>query len=120
MNDKDLRAYSDAWNAHDIEQIMACHTADCIFETGGGLEKHGTRYSGFAEVRNRFVEVWTDLPDVRFENGSHFVDGDRGCSEWTFLGTRSDGTEIEVNGCDLFTFRDGKIFVKNSLLKNRT
>jgi ketosteroid isomerase-like protein len=119
MNDKDLRAYSDAWNAHDIEQIMAYHTEDCIFETGGGREKYGSRYSGFADVRKRFIEVWTDLPDVRFENGTHFIAGDRGCSEWTFVGTRSDGTKLEVNGCDLFTFRDEKIYVKNSLLKNR-
>lgn len=119
MNNDDLQAYSDAWNAHDIEQIMAYHTEDCIFETGGGIEKYGTRYSGFTTVRKRFIEVWTDLPDVRFENGSHFISGDRGCSEWTFLGTRPDGTKMEVNGCDLFTFRDGKILVKNSLLKIR-
>jgi hypothetical protein len=40
-------------------------------------------------------------------------------SEWTFTGTRMDGTRVEVNGCDLFTFRDGKIAVKNSFRKNR-
>jgi ketosteroid isomerase-like protein len=47
------------------------------------------------------------------------VTGDRGVSEWTFSGTRSDGKRIEVNGCDLFTFLDGKIAVKNSFRKNR-
>jgi hypothetical protein len=26
---------------------------------------------------------------------------------------------VEVNGCDLFTFRDGRIAVKNSYRKNR-
>ncbi len=30
-----------------------------------------------------------------------------------------DGTRVEVHGCDLFTFRDGKIFLKNSYRKNR-
>ena len=43
--------------------------------------------------------------------------GDRGVSEWTFTGTRSDGTRVEVNGCDLLTFRDGKIAVKNAFRK---
>jgi hypothetical protein len=26
---------------------------------------------------------------------------------------------VEVAGCDLFTFRDGKILIKSSFLKNR-
>ena len=40
-------------------------------------------------------------------------------SEWTFTGTLKDGKRVEVNGCDLFTFRSGKIAVKNSFRKNR-
>jgi ketosteroid isomerase-like protein len=120
MNENDLIEYSAAWNAHDIDLIMSFHTEDCVFETGGGREKYGTRISGYAEVRERFIEVWTELPDVRFENGSHFIAGDRGCSEWTFVATLPDGTFLEMNGCDLFTFSDGKIKIKNSLLKSRT
>ena len=120
MNEKDLEDYADAWNAHDIDRIMSYHTDDCVFETGGGKERYGTRFAGRDTVRARFIEVWTELPDVRFENGTHFVSGNRGCSEWTFLATRPDGTPMEVDGCDLFTFEGGKIKVKNSLLKNRT
>ena len=48
-----------------------------------------------------------------------FVCGQRGVSEWTFTGTRPDGTRVEAHGCDLFTFRDGKIALKNSYRKNR-
>jgi ketosteroid isomerase-like protein len=119
MKEQDLIDYSDAWNAHDIDLIMSFHTEDCIFETGGGTEKYGTRVSGSEAVRARFILVWTELADVRFEHGSHFVTGDRGCSEWTFVATRPDGARLEMNGCDLFTFSDGKIRIKNSLLKNR-
>lgn len=119
MNLKDLEDYSDAWNAHDIDRVMSYHTDDCVFEAGGGSEKYGTRVSGFEACRSRFIEVWTDLNDVRFEEGSHFVSGDRGCSEWTFKATTQAGQKLEMNGCDLFTFVEGKIRVKNSLLKNR-
>lgn len=119
MDIQDLKDYSDAWNAHDIDRIMAYMTEDCVFETGGGAERYGTRYSGFAEVRERFIEVWTDIPDVRFENGLHFVQGEHGCSEWTFVGTRPDGIKIEMDGCDIFTFEGGKIKSKRSYLKNR-
>ena len=43
-----------------------------------------------------------------------------GVSEWVFTGTTTDGRTVEVNGCDLFTFREGKIAVKSSFFKNRT
>ena len=119
MNEKDLIDYSNAWNAHDIDKIMSYHTEDTVFDTGGGEAVYGTRFEGLAAVRQRFAEVWAELPDVEFRDGSHFVSGDRGCSEWTFVATRPDGSKMEVQGCDLFTFRDGKILRKNSLLKNR-
>jgi len=115
----DLEDYARAWNEHDIDKIMAYMSEDCIFETGGGSERYGTRYVGYETVKARFVEVWTEISDARFENAKHFVQGNRGCSEWTFLGVRPDGTDIEIDGCDLFTFVNGKIKVKNSLIKQR-
>ena len=36
-----------------------------------------------------------------------------------FSGTKKDGTRVEVAGCDLFTFSNGKIAIKNSYRKNR-
>jgi ketosteroid isomerase-like protein len=119
MNTEGLREYSEAWNAHDIEKIMRYMTDDCIFETGGGSEKYGTRFEGYTAVRERFVEVWSDIPDVRFEGAVHFVQGKYGCSEWTFTGTRKDGSKVEIDGCDLFTFDQGKIQSKRSYVKNR-
>lgn len=120
MNTKDLADYSDAWNTHDIDLIMSYMTEDCIFETGGGTEKYGTRFSGFNAVRQRFIDVWTDIPDVRFTGATHFVQGNHGCSEWTFLGTGADGSSIEIDGCDLFTFENGKIKSKRSYIKHRS
>ena len=119
MNEKELQQYSDAWNAHDIDRIMQFMTLDCVFEPGGGPERFGTRYEGYDAVRERFIEVWTDIPDVKFENALHFVQGSHGCSEWTIVGTTKDGIEIEVDGCDLFTFDNGKIKSKRSYIKNR-
>lgn len=86
----------------------------------GVAVQYGTRYEGCTAVRERFIEVWTQIPDVRFEELVHFVQGDNGCSEWTFTGTREDGTRIEIDGCDLFTFAGGKIHSKRSYLKSRT
>lgn len=119
MNKNDLQKYSDAWNAHDIDKIMAFMTDDCIFEPGGGPEPYGIRFQGSAAVRERFIEVWTDIPDVRFENAVHFCDGNYGCSEWTIVGTTTSGDELEVDGCDVFTFENGRIKSKRSYVKDR-
>lgn len=114
-----LQAFADAWNRHDVDGIMSFMTEDCVFEASAGSEVYGTRYVGFDAVRAGFAEVWATYPDAHWGNARHLVVGDRGVSEWTFTGTRADGTHVEVHGCDLFTFRDGKIALKNSYRKNR-
>jgi ketosteroid isomerase-like protein len=115
----DLQAFADAWNAHDVDALMGFMTHDCVFEASAGPEIVGTRYVGTQAVRVGFIDAWTTCPDAQWHSPRHFVCADRGVSEWTFTGTRADGSRIEVNGCDLFTFRDGKIAVKNSYRKNR-
>jgi len=114
-----LEDYAQAWNNKDIDKIMQCMTDDCIFETGSGTEKFGTKYSGPSVVRERFMEVWEDIPNVQFEDGIHFCSGDHGCSEWTMVGTHKTGAAIEMNGCDIFTIENGKIKAKRSYVKNR-
>jgi steroid delta-isomerase-like uncharacterized protein len=116
---EDLQAFADAWNRHDVDALMSFMTEDCVFEASAGPDVCGARYSGREEVRAGFAEVWRTFPDARWDDARHFVLGNRGVSEWTFTGTRLDGTRVEVHGCDLFTFRDGKIALKNSYRKNR-
>jgi len=114
-----LQAFADAWNRHDVESLMSFMTEDCVFEASAGSDVCGTRYAGSEAVRAGFAEVWAIFPDARWGHARHFVHGERGVSEWTFTGTRADGTYVEVHGCDLFTFSDGKIALKNSYRKNR-
>lgn len=114
-----LQAFADAWNRHDIDALMTFMTEDCVFEASAGEDVCGTRYTGCEAVREGFAQVWTMFPDAQWRNPRHFVCGSRGVSEWTFTGTRTDGSRVEVDGCDLFIFRDGKIALKNSYRKNR-
>jgi len=115
-----LQAFADAWNRHDVDALMSFMTDDCVFEASAGPDVCGTLYEGRKAVRAGFSEVWATFPDAHWGNARHFVCGNRGVSEWIFTGTRADGTRVEVNGCDVFTFRDDKIAVKNSYRKNRT
>jgi steroid delta-isomerase-like uncharacterized protein len=114
-----LQAFADAWNRHDVNALMSFMTDDCVFESSAGTLVCGTRYAGKEAVRAGFAEVWSIFPDAHWGNARHFVHGDRGVSEWTFTGTRVDGTRVEVHGCDLFTLREGKILLKNSYRKHR-
>ena len=68
---------------------------DCVFETAAG-------------------------PDVVLADARHFVAGERGLSEWVLTGTSRDGKRVEVQGCDVFTFRGETIAVQRSFLKNRS
>jgi len=114
-----LQAFADAWNRHDVEDLMSFMTDDCVFESSAGDEACGTCYGGAEAVREGYAKAWKDFPDAQWNDAHHFVSGDRGVSEWVFTGTRADSKRVEVAGCDVFTFRDGKILIKNSYRKNR-
>jgi ketosteroid isomerase-like protein len=115
----DLDAFAAAFNRHDLETILSMMTPDCVFEASAGDAICGTRHVGQTSVGAAFQEVFDAFPDATWSNPRHFIAGDRGVSEWTFSGTRSDGSRVEVHGCDVFSFEGGKIAVKNSFRKQR-
>lgn len=117
MTIEKLEMFADAWNRHDIDALMSFMTEDCIFETGGGTEPCGEKIQGSGKVRERFQQVWQDVPDAHFINVKHFISANRGCSQWCFTGTAPDGSALRINGCDLFEFRQDKIAVKSTYLK---
>jgi len=115
-----LAAFADAFNRHDADAVVSFMTEDCVFEASAGPDICGARYTGRGAVRAAFADVFATFPDAQWGDARHFIQGDRGVSEWTFTGTRADGTSVEVRGCDVFTFLDGKIALKNSYRKNRS
>ncbi len=114
-----LAEFAAAWNRHDIDALMSFMSEDCVFETVGGPEQYGSRHSGPEAVRAAFAAAWKNFPDAQWENGRHWVAGDRGVSESTFRGTAADGSRVEADMVDVFTFQDGKIRVKNAFRKQR-
>ncbi|MNL54818.1 SnoaL-like domain protein [compost metagenome] len=92
---------------------------DCVFETVGGPDACGSRHAGTDAVRAAFAAAWKNFPDAQWNNGRHWVAGDRGVSECTFTGTAADGSRVEADMVDIFTFQDGKIRVKNAFRKQR-
>ncbi len=114
-----LQAFSDAWNAHDLERLMSFMSDDCIFHAVAGPDLFGRTFRGRDEVRAGFEMAWKAFPDAAWLDPVHFVCGDRGVTESTFCGTRTDGVRVEARMVDVFTFADGKIAVKNAFRKDR-
>jgi steroid delta-isomerase-like uncharacterized protein len=114
-----LAALCEAFNAHDLDRIMAFFADDCVLEMPRGSQPWGTRCEGKRKVREALASRFAGLPDVHYGKEQHFVDAaaDTGISKWTLTGTTREGTRKEVQGCDFYTFRDGKVVRKDSYWK---
>ena len=109
----------DAFNAHDLDCIMAFFADDCVLEMPRGREPWGSRFAGRQAVRDALATRFAGLPDVHYGNEEHFVDeaAQTGMSKWTLTGTTREGKRLEVRGCDFYSFRDGKVIGKDSYWK---
>jgi hypothetical protein len=112
-----LQALLDAFNAHDVDAIMSFFTDDCVFDMPRGPAPGGLRLTGTRQVRAGIQSRFDGIPDIHYGDDRHWSCGDRGVSEWTIRGTQATGEPIEVRGCDLFEFTDGKISRKDSFWK---
>ena len=107
----------DAFNGHDVDAILEFFTEDCVLDMPRGPAPGGLRLVGKEQVRKGIQARFDGIPDIVYGDERHWTSGDRGASEWTIRGTRSTGEPIEVRGCDLFEFTDGKISRKDSFWK---
>ena len=112
-----FKAFLDAFNAHDVDAIMSFFTEDCVMEMPRGPGPGGRRLVGQQQVRQGIESRFDGIPDIHYGDDHHWVCGNRGVSEWTIRGTQSTGERIEVRGCDLLEFVDGKISRKDSFWK---
>ena len=107
----------EAFNRHDLDAIMEFFADDCSFDFPRGPEAYGQRFIGKEQVREALAGRFRGIPDVHYGDARHWVAGDRGASEWTLTGTTSSGVHVNVRGCDLWEFRNGKITRKDSYWK---
>lgn len=114
-----LKELCAAFNAHDLDRIMASFADDCVLEMPRGNRPWGSRFEGKANVRAALATRFAGLPDVHYGDEEHFVDetAGTGMSKWTLTGTTREGERKQVRGCDFYTFRDGRVVRKDSYWK---
>jgi steroid delta-isomerase-like uncharacterized protein len=116
-----IEAYGAAWNAHDVEAILAMHTVDSVFEnhTSGG------KGVGKAAIREILKGVFAAFPDIRFEARRTYVRDGVVTQEWTATGTLAvpytkdsmtvhpTGRKVSWNGVDVIPFVDNLVARKD-------
>lgn len=112
-----LDAICDAFNRHDLDAIMTFFADDCTLEMPRGPHPWGQRFEGATAVRAAFAARFAGIPNARYVNAKHWASGEFGVSEWTLTGATTAGDNVEVGGCDHYTFRGGKVIIKNSYWK---
>lgn len=110
-------AIVDAFNRHDVEAIMSYCADDVEWVMARGPDPWGRTYQGATAVRQALVDRFQSIPDAQWINGEDHVLGDIALSEWTLVGTTTKGEKLELRGCDLWRFLDGKVVKKDTYWK---
>jgi steroid delta-isomerase-like uncharacterized protein len=108
--------YNDAWNAQDLDAIVAMHARDMVFanHTAGETASGG-------EVRGHIAAIFESWPDMTFATRRLYVREGLVVQEWTATATHSktmrrgdieappSGREVSWDGIDSIPFENGLV-----------
>ena len=103
-----IERYNTAWNAHDVDAIVALHAPGMVFAN----HTAGEQVEGEA-VRGHIAQIFENWPDLVFHGRRLYVRDGLAVNEWTATATAADGRRLEWDGVDIFPFRDGLILRKD-------
>jgi uncharacterized protein (TIGR02246 family) len=100
-----VRTYFMAFNAHDLEGVMDCFTADAVI-----LSSDGQRCTGAAQVRRHYESIFKMFPDAHCELTRACGSEGTAAAESVFTGTQPHhGHQTRFTGAELLTIRDDRI-----------
>ncbi|HET7744785.1 MAG TPA: nuclear transport factor 2 family protein [Gaiellaceae bacterium] len=106
--ERTIERYNDAWNAHDVDAIIALHAPGMVFEN----HTAGERVEG-EHVGPHIARIFDSWPDLAFRGRRLYARDGLVVSEWTATATDSSGRVLEWDGVDVFPFEDGLIARKD-------
>jgi len=113
----DLTQYAEqineAWNSHDLEQILGFYAPEYIGEDIG----QAFPLRGRDALRGMLENYWRAFPDLQFKILSSLVEGSRiailwlgeGTHQGTFMNIPPTGRRLEVRGVSMLDVEDGLI-----------
>jgi steroid delta-isomerase-like uncharacterized protein len=111
-----IARYNDAWNAHDVDAIVAMHAPDMVFAN----HTAGESADGEA-VRDHVAAIFESWPDIAFETRRLYVRDGLVVQEWTASATHSrqmrrgdivaepTGANVSWDGIDVIPFENGLV-----------
>jgi steroid delta-isomerase-like uncharacterized protein len=111
-----IERYNAAWNAHDLDAIMAMHAPDMVFDN----HTAGESASG-EEARAHIGSIFATWPDIAFTTRRLYVREGLVVQEWTAAATHSQtmrrgdlvaeptGNRVEWDGLDVIPFENGLV-----------
>jgi steroid delta-isomerase-like uncharacterized protein len=111
-----IERYNAAWNAHDLDAIMAMHAPDMVFDN------HTAGESAVGEeARGHIGSIFETWPDIAFTTRRLYVREGLVVQEWTASATHANtmrrgdlvaeptGKRVEWDGLDVIPFEDGLV-----------
>jgi steroid delta-isomerase-like uncharacterized protein len=108
--------YNAAWNAHDVDAIMAMHAPDMTFANHtAGESAQGD------DVRAHIASIFEGWPDIRFETKRLYVRDGLVAQEWVATATHTrtmrrgqdvaepTGRVVSWEGADVIPFENGLV-----------
>jgi ketosteroid isomerase-like protein len=105
-----IERFTAAFDAQDVDAIMAAMTPDCVFEDTAPPD--GGRHVGTEAVRAAWTTLFAAQPAGAFSTEDVIDAGDRVVTRW-----RYDFDGGHVRGVDVFRVRDGLVAEKFSYVK---
>jgi taurine dehydrogenase small subunit len=112
-----MKAISAAFNSRDVDRIISFFTDDATFWLARGPESVGRTLAGKETIRKTLTDRFKVIPDMRWDHKEYIFSGNRAISVWTVKGRGASGEDLNYEGCDIYTFRGGKICAKNTFWK---
>ncbi|MEX2253856.1 MAG: nuclear transport factor 2 family protein [Acidimicrobiia bacterium] len=108
-------AFNEAFNAHDVDAVMAHMTDDAVFESTS--PPAGERHVGTDAVRAAWEAFFASSPTAHFDAEEVIATGDRCIVRWVYSWTDDDGTANGIHGVDVLRVRDGLVAEKLAYVK---
>jgi len=111
-----IERYNAAWNAHEVEAIVAMHAPDMVFAN----HTAGESAEGDA-VRDHIAAIFEAWPDIHFETQRLYVRDGLVAQEWIASATHTQtmrrgdivaeptGRRVEWAGADVIPFENGLV-----------
>jgi steroid delta-isomerase-like uncharacterized protein len=106
--ERTIERYNAAWNAQDVDAILALHAPGMVFEN----HTAGDRVEGDA-VGPHIAGIFERNPDLSFTQRRLYARDGLVVSEWTATATNRAGQRVEWDGIDVFPFENGLIVRKD-------